>query len=109
MMEVTCEEVVVEVRLMTKCFNMLPIVTSHNVEFKYLDLAQYTLTQHASGRSCSPTTALFFRGLEGGWFCHMGKIAPVREPARDRVQLSQVDNHLDRHLALYTTEELERF
>ena len=59
------------------CYDMLPIVTSHNTEFKYLDLAQYTLTQHASGRSCSPTTALFFCGLEGGWFRHMGTLAPV--------------------------------
>ena len=39
----------------------------------------------------------------------MGKIAHVCEPARDWVQLSQVDNHLARHLALYKTEELERF
>ena len=52
-MDVTCKEVVVEVRPTTKCFDMFPIVTSHNVEFKYLDLAQYMLTQHASGRSCS--------------------------------------------------------
>ena len=88
---------------------MKPILTYHNDEFKYLDLAQYMLTQHESGRSCSPMTALFFRGLEGGWFCHMGKIAPMCEPARDGLQLSWVDNHLDRHLALYTTEELERF
>ena len=108
-MDVTCKEVVVEVRPTTKCFDMLPIMTSHNIEFKYLDLAQYMLTQHASGRSCSQTIALFFRGLEGGRFHHMGKIAHVCEPARDRVQLSQVDNHLARHLALYKTEELERF
>merc|ERR1711951_305351 len=45
----------------------------------------------------------------GNWFRHMGTIAPVPEPARDRVQLSQADNHLSRHLALYTSEELNRF
>ena len=33
----------------------------------------------------------------------------MREPTQDQVQLSWVDNHLDRHLALYMTEELERF
>ena len=109
MTEVTCKEVVVEVRPTDKCFDRLPIMTSHDTEFKYLDLAQYTLTQHASGRSCSPTTALFFRGIEGGWFRHMGTIAPVPEPAQDRVHLARADNHLDRHLALYTTEELDRF
>merc|ERR1711973_195791 len=107
--EVTCKEVVVEVRPTVKCFDKLPIMTSHDTDFKYLDLAQYTLTQHASGRSCSLTTALFFRGLGGNWFRHMGTIAPVPEPARDRVHLSRADNHLNRHLALYTTEELDQF
>ena len=109
MTEVTCKEVVVEVRPTVKCFDKLPIMTSHYTDFKYLDLAQYTLTQHASGRSCSLTTALFFRGIEGGWFHHMGTIAPVLEPAQDRVHLARADNHLDGHLALYTTEELDRF
>ena len=83
MTEVTCKEVVVEVRPTTKCYDMVPIVTSHDTEFKYLDLAQYTLTQHASGRSCSLMTALFFCGLEGRWFHHMGTVAPVPEPAQD--------------------------
>ena len=72
--EVTCKEVVVEVRPTVKCFDKLPIMTFHDTDFKYLDLAQYTLTQHASGRSCSPTTALFFRGLGGNWFRIWGRL-----------------------------------
>ena len=33
----------------------------------------------------------------------------VPPPARDRVRLSEADSHLDRHLALYSSEELARF
>lgn len=88
MTEVTCKEVLVEVRSTTKCYDKLPIQTSHGEEFKFLDLAQYTLTRHASGRSCSPMTALFFCGLDAGWFQHMGQVVPVCEPAQDRLQLS---------------------
>merc|ERR1711973_486935 len=46
--EVTCKEVVVEVRPTAKCFDKLLIMTSHDTDFKYLDLAQYTLTQHST-------------------------------------------------------------
>ena len=81
--EVTCKEVVVEVWPTINCYDEWLIMTSHDTDFKYPDLAQHTLTQHASGRSCSLTTALFFHGLGGNWFWHKGMIVPVPESARD--------------------------
>ena len=107
--EVTYKEVVVEVQPTVKCYDEWLIMTSHDTDFKYPDLAQHTLTQHASGRSCSLMTALSFDGLGGNWFWHKGMIVPVPESARDQAQLSRADNHLNRHLALDMMEELDRF
>ena len=76
---------------------------------KFLDLAKETLTSHASSRRCSPNTALFLEAVDGALYRHMGEVTPVLEWAWDQVRLNEVDHHLDKPLALYSTKELERF
>ena len=53
--------------------------------------------------------ALFFQDANSQWYRHMGLLMVVPPPARDQVRLLEADSHLDRHLALYSSEELERF
>ena len=44
-MEIKCQEVVVEVRETPKCHDHLPIVAPGEDEFKYMDLSQNILVQ----------------------------------------------------------------
>ena len=81
MTEITCQEVVLEVRETPKCHDHLPIVALGEDKFKYLDLDQNILVQHAAGRRCSPMTALFFQAVNSQWYCHMGLLMAVPPPA----------------------------
>ena len=97
-MEITCKEVVVEVKQTSKSYNKISSKVRHSNVFKFLDLAQGTLMRHASGRRCSPTTTLFFQGLDGLWYFHMVDILPIPEHACDRIQLCQAGSHLNWYL-----------
>ena len=107
--EATYQGVMVEVQPTDRYDNEWLIMTSHDTEFKHPEMIQHALTQHDSGRSCHLMTALSFDGLGGNRFWHKGMIVPVPELVRDQAQLSRADNHLNRHLVLDMTEELDRF
>ena len=105
--EAECQQDRVTVRETETCFNKLPIVHSR---YKFLDLRSKLLINHASPIPCTGPSSLYFRSVTGQWFRHQGKIMSVPEPLKDpRRNIKTLTHPLDRHLSIYTEEEIEQF